>query len=101
MRIFPGAEPIPRDLGAMGEVAIYVNLFAVRDDPGLASFVGYQGNKNRRKLAETFKRPVNWGQYCDEIAPTNCEEPDPVAQRRPEGQYEKSSYFVEDLYMGK
>ena len=59
-----------------------------------------RGEENRRKVAETFKRPTRWGQYCREVSPTNCTEPDLLAQRAPLNDEEENSFFVEGLFFG-
>jgi len=95
----PGAEP-PVELGAMGENSIMIPLFAAEMEPSLVSFVGLKGQKNRRKIAELFKRPTRWGQYCEEFSPAQCSEPDLLAQRAPSDDEEANSFFVEGVYNG-
>lgn len=94
-----GVEPF-QDLGVMGENSIFVPLFAVEKDPTLTSYVGLKGQENRRKVAETFKRPTRWGQYCREVSVTKCTEPDPLAQRAPVTDEEENSFFVAGMYNG-
>ena len=92
-------EP-PRELGAITENAFFLPLFAAKNDPTLVSFAGLSGEDNRRKLAETFKTPTTWKQYCEEISETNCAEADVVAARAPQDEIEEESYFVDGLYIG-
>jgi hypothetical protein len=94
-----GMEPF-RDLGVLGEIATFIPLFAAKQDPTLVSFVGLSGEVNRRKVAETFKRPTRWGQYCREVSLTNCSGPDIIAQRAPLTEDEASSFFQPGTYNG-
>ncbi|CAB9516288.1 hypothetical protein SEMRO_772_G200350.1 [Seminavis robusta] len=94
-----GAEPF-RELGVMGESSMFIPLFAAEQDPSLVSYVGLRGQENRHKIAETFKRPTRWGQYCREVSPTSCAESDPIAQRAPETVEEENGFFVEGFYNG-
>ncbi|CAB9506860.1 expressed unknown protein [Seminavis robusta] len=57
------------------------------------------GPENRQKLANTFKRPTKWKDYCLLVSPDHCNTPDSVAQRPPTVE-EESSYFVEGSYTG-
>ena len=74
--------------------------FTVEEDPTILNLLGIQGDENRRKLAETFKRPTTWQQYCDEISPTNCTVPDAVAERPPSDDIENERMHVPGLYVG-
>ena len=61
-----GAIEPPIDLGALGADSWYVPKFTLENEPSLASYLGLQGEENRKKLAELFKRPTTWkqvGQY--------------------------------------
>ena len=78
---------------------LYVPAHSVRRDPTLASFVGLGGTENRVKLAEIFKRPTNWSDYC-ELDVLNCSRNDTVASQKPETEKERSSYFLEDIFNG-
>lgn len=94
-----GMEPF-RELGVSVDNALFIPRFAAQEDPSLVSFMGLQGKENRRKLAETFKTPTYWKQFCEEVSPTNCTVPDPIAQRYPITDEEAYSYFEEGLYNG-
>jgi hypothetical protein len=94
-----GMEP-SRDLGLLGENAMFIPLFAVEQDPTLVSYVGLRGEVNRRKVAETFKRPTRWGQYCKEVSLTNCSDPDLIAQRAPLTEDEEASFFQQGTFNG-
>ena len=91
---------VVRALGLKSIEGWYLPKFALAADPSLSSHVGLQGDANRRKLAETFKRPTTWHQYCQEVSSTNCATPDEVAQRPPTTGDEETKYFVSGLYTG-
>ena len=104
----PGAEPA-RALGALGYQSFYATKMTITRDPSLVSYLGLQGSEgkatpaSRRKLAETFKRPVTFAQYCQEISSTNCTTPDDTAARPPNAnttEEEGSAYFVPNVYTG-
>ena len=61
-----GAIESPADLGALGAEYWYVPKFTAERDPSITSYIGLQGQENRRKLAELFKRPTTWKQvrFC-------------------------------------
>lgn len=69
-------------------------------DPTLGTYIGLQGEHNRKNLAERFKRPTTWKQYCEEVSVTNCSVEDGVASRPPRTEGEESSMFAEGLYTG-
>ena len=77
---------------------MYITQFTVKNDPSLISYFGLRGPSNRKKLAETFKTPTNWGDYCSEVS--NCTRGDDVATREPSGEDEAKSYFFEESYTG-
>lgn len=92
-------EPI-EGLGAIGQQAIFVTKFTAEADPTILNLHGIQGEGNRRKLAETFKRPTTWRDYCEQESPTNCTVPDDVAQRPPLDELEEERMHVKGLYTG-
>ena len=94
-----GIEP-PLDLGALGEQFWFIPRFTAMRDPTLVSYVGLEGEANRRKLADRFKRPTTWKQYCDEVSVSNCTTNDGVAARPPRNEVEGESMFVDGLYAG-
>ena len=61
-------------LGVLGHQTWFIPRFTAENDPTLTSWYGMSGtaNGNRKKLAERFKRPTTWSQYCEEISPNNC-----------------------------
>ena len=94
-----GVDP-PLDLGALGEQFWFVPRFTAERDPTLVSYIGLAGGKNRKKLAERFKRPTTWKQYCDEVSLSSCNAADDVATRAPANAIEDESMFVDGLYSG-
>lgn len=88
------------NLGALGLLGLYVPKFTAERDPTLVSYFGLQGEENRQKLAERFKRPTTWGYYCDNISNTSCLANDGTASRQPIGVEERGKYFSEGLYAG-
>jgi len=90
-----------RELGAMVEFAWFIPKFAIDKDPTLVSYAGLGGEQNRRKVAETFKTPTRWGQYCEKFSETNCAEPDEFATRPPADEAEAALFFLsEDTFKG-
>ena len=87
-------------MGTIGEEFWFVPKFTAERDPTLTSYLGLEGEENRRKLAETFKRPTRWGEYCQEVSETNCTEPDNFATRAPIDSMEADSFFVSPDYFG-
>jgi len=92
-------EPLD-GVGMLGQETWFVPQFTAENDPSLLSYMGLQGEKNRRKLAKTFLRPTKWKDYCDTISPTHCQTADTVAERAPENESEYSRMFVNGLYTG-
>lgn len=74
--------------------------FTGERDPTLFHFIGLQGEKNRRKLAEAFLRPTTWKDYCNLISPTKCQLPNITALRPPDDENEGERYFSDGLYTG-
>ncbi|CAB9514931.1 Receptor-type guanylate cyclase gcy [Seminavis robusta] len=95
----PGAEP-PMELGALGYQSFWVVKFTAQNDSSLVSYLGLQGEENRRKLAETFKRPTTWKQYCQEETTDNCAKPDDTATGPPTNEEEENFFFVPGQYNG-
>ena len=85
-------------VGYLGRMGFYVPKFTVEQDPSLISYFGLRGD--RRKMAETFKTPITWKQYCQDYS--DCDASDEVAKRPPirNSTDEESSYYIEGLYTG-
>ncbi len=82
----------------VGNLGLYTTQFTVKNNSSLISHFGLRGAANTQKLAETFKTPITWGDYCSLVS--NCTLGDDVARRKPLTELEKISYFVEDYYTG-
>jgi len=85
--------------GGIGELHWFIPKLLAEKDPTLMSYFGMQGEKNRRKLAETFKRPTTWKDYCNIVSLDNCTTNDGIASRYPNNE-EESLYFLDGLYKG-
>ena len=92
-------EPVD-GCGQVGKIGWYVPSFTAKRDVSLVHYYGLQGEENRAKMAETFKRPTTWIEYCDEVSPDNCTTPDSVAQGYPSDLSETIKYFHDGSYTG-
>lgn len=93
-------EP-PVTVGQLAQEGWFIPRHTALKNPDLLSYLGYQGEENRRKMAETFLRPTTWYDYCTQVSPNNCLRPDGVAKRPPlQTLYEHDKMFAEDLYTG-
>ena len=87
--------------GQVGKGSWYVPSFTADRDDTLVSFYGLSGEENRHKLADAFRRPTSWLEYCEDVSDSNCTEPDGIASRYPSDESEQSSYFAgPDSYIG-
>jgi len=84
--------------GMFAMIGYYIPRFTAERDPTLVHYVGLRGEKNRRKLASSFKTPISWIQYCA-LSEDNCTPDDAIAKRFPVDD-ESDRYFVKDLYTG-
>eukprot|EP00526_Cylindrotheca_closterium_P002195 CAMPEP_0113638054 /NCGR_PEP_ID=MMETSP0017_2-20120614/19929_1 /TAXON_ID=2856 /ORGANISM="Cylindrotheca closterium" /LENGTH=930 /DNA_ID=CAMNT_0000549131 /DNA_START=177 /DNA_END=2972 /DNA_ORIENTATION=+ /assembly_acc=CAM_ASM_000147 len=78
--------------GQVGKISWYVPKKTAQDHPFTITYVGMP--EKRQELADIFKRPTNWQDYCHEVSLNNCTQPDEVASRYPITDFEKSSYFA-------
>lgn len=78
-------EP-PQSNGILGYQGWHIPKFSLEKDPSLVSYFGLMGEENREKLANTFGRPLTWGDYCNLVSSTNCSVADSVAKRPPVGE---------------
>ena len=90
----------PGGLGALGEQMWFMRRKTAREHPAFLSYLGLQGEENRKKVAEVFKRPTTWEEYCKFVSENNCETPDKFAQRPPGTEDENGMYFVQGSYTG-
>jgi hypothetical protein len=88
------------DVHVSSEVNFLKNNTGWEQDPSLFSYLGLQGEENRRKLAELFLRPTTWKDYCEQVSPTRCLVPDQVAAQGPQDEWENDRMFVQGLYTG-
>ena len=86
-------EP-PKGVGVLYQEGWFVPKFTAQRKPHLLSYIGLQNN--REELADTFKRPTTWSEYCTKVSTTNCTVPDNVASRPPSSDVEGQRYFYSD-----
>ena len=72
-------------------------MFTAKQYPQLSTFYGLSGDRNREKVASTFKTPISYTQYCN-IA--NCTVGNDVANRPPKDDSEGSNYFIDGSFKG-
>lgn len=93
-------------LDVVGRLGIFVPTFTAQRDLSLTSVLGLSdlgsnGTANRHKVAEAFKLPTTWSDYCALVSADNCTTPDETAQRAPQTQEEATKYWVADsVYRG-
>lgn len=87
-------------MGALGHLSWFIPKFTGEKDLTLFTYMGLQGEENRRKLAEMFLRPTSWKDYCLFVSSDGCATPDNVTARAPADASEESRMFVEGLYTG-
>ena len=89
-------EP-PEGNGMVGKFSFMIPKILAQQDPSLTS---YHGLKNRTKMAELFKRPMTYLQYCTSVSSSNCTSiRDTTATKYPTID-EGSSYFLPPYYYG-
>jgi 7 transmembrane sweet-taste receptor of 3 GCPR/C2 domain len=93
--------------GQIAKQSLYIPALTAQTYPELTSLYGLRGEPNRRKLAEIFKRPTTWGDYCQNISTNKCSAfdntttwDDVPAVRPPETEKEAAMYHSEGLYTG-
>ncbi|CAB9531373.1 unknown protein [Seminavis robusta] len=77
-QIYEGILEPPQSLGMLAQESWFVPKFTAQRDPTLLSYLGLQGDDNRQKLADSFKRPTTWHDYCEEVSRDNCTWRSPV-----------------------
>jgi hypothetical protein len=100
--LYAGVLEPPQALGVLGQEAWFIPKFLAQENPALLSYLGLQGPDQRQLLADTFKRPTTWGDYCTLLSAHNCTIPDGVAVRAPINDWERNRMFDEEnmLYTG-
>ena len=66
----------------------------------MLSYYGIGGESNRKKVAELFKRPTTWGDFCTLISLNNCSTASDTAVRAPIDDDEAGKYYVDGLFRG-
>lgn len=92
-------EP-PEGNGEVGKGSWYIPQFAAQADSSLVSVYGLQGESNRQKLANAFRRPTTWLEYCEEVSSTKCDGDDPVAAFYPSTKEQEQHYFHPQFFPG-
>jgi hypothetical protein len=92
-------EPV-NGCGQVGKLGWFVPGSTARRDASLVSYYGLQGEANRAKLAQAFKRPSTWYEYCKEVSMDNCTTPDEVAEHYPETEAKAAKYFEGGQFTG-
>jgi hypothetical protein len=90
---------LPNGNGLTGQLGYYIPRFTAENYPELISHFGLRNNP--QKLAEIFKTPITWGEYCDTFT-SNCSNKDDneIATRLPSSDRERKKYFLEGSYTG-
>lgn len=89
------AEP-EEDSGMIGILGVFIPLFTAQKDWSLTSHYGLQ---NEQKMAQIFKKPTNWFEYCNLVSSDNCTTPDDFARYYP-NKSQELLYYEEDQYRG-
>ena len=92
-------EPVD-GCGQVGKLGWFVPGATARRDDSLVSYYGLQGEENRAKLAQAFKRPSTWYEYCEEVSIDNCTTSDDVAEHYPKTVAMAAKYFEGGLFTG-
>ena len=82
--------------GFLGFETWFMTKFTADEYPQFVSYHGLQKKEYQQLLAETFKRPTTWKDYCEQISKDNCTTPDDVAQRSPLDEEEATKMFAPD-----
>jgi hypothetical protein len=91
----------PEGNGEVGKGSWYIPQFVARNDSRLVSVYGLQGEEFRHKLADTFRRPITWLEYCEQVSPTKChEDDDPVAAFYPSTPEQEQNHHHPQFFHG-
>ncbi|KAL3931689.1 MAG: hypothetical protein SGBAC_011192, partial [Bacillariaceae sp.] len=82
--------------GQVGKLSWWVPKYTAARHPFTVTHLGL--SQNHHRVAEVFKRPTTWVDYCDAVSLNNCTVPDGVADRYP-GEDDAGMYFA-DGYIG-
>jgi hypothetical protein len=86
--------------GEVGKGSWYIPQFVAQNDSSLVSVYGLSGEEHRHKLADTFRRPTTWLEYCQEVSLTNCDGDDPVAAFFPSTPEQEQHYHHPQFFPG-
>lgn len=92
-------EPVD-GCGQVGKLGWFIPGSTARRDDSLVSYFGLAGEESRAKLAQAFKRPTTWYEYCEEVSTNNCTTADDVAEHYPESESQAFKYFQEGEFTG-
>ena len=90
----------PSGIGGLGESLWFMRRKTATEYPSFLSYLGLRGEENRPKLAEVFKRPTTWMDYCTYVSKDSCTTPDKYSSRKPSSDAEGSMYYVDGDYTG-
>ena len=65
-------------LGLIGKKGFFVPKDVVSKNPRLSNSDFYENYKNREFIANTFKRPVSWQEYCDSYFGKVADDPERI-----------------------
>lgn len=91
-------EPVDGN-GVLGRTGLHVPTRTLGEYPSFGVWQGLAGEDKRELLAEAFKRPTTWRDYCDFISNSTCVEADDYATRYPNSE-EEVLYFDEENFRG-
>ncbi|CAJ1968195.1 unnamed protein product [Cylindrotheca closterium] len=77
--------------GQVGKVGWWIPNFTAARHPFAITHMGL--SQDRHRLAEVFKRPTTWADYCHEVSLNNCTTPDEFAAFYP-AEEDMSKYFA-------
>ncbi|CAJ1968191.1 unnamed protein product [Cylindrotheca closterium] len=83
--------------GQIGKDSLFLPKFTAQQYPFAVTYHGL--SQNRQLLAEIFKRPTTWADYCHEVSLNNCTVPDGIADRYP-NEADMGKYFSREGYIG-
>mmetsp|Transcript_42195 Transcript_42195/g.101915 ORF Transcript_42195/g.101915 Transcript_42195/m.101915 type:complete len:969 (-) Transcript_42195:2251-5157(-) len=83
--------------GQIGKDSLFLPKFTAQEYPFAVTYHGL--SQNRTRLAEIFKRPTTWADYCNEVSTNNCTMPDGVADKYPD-EADMEKYFAANGYIG-
>jgi hypothetical protein len=92
-----GYGEVSGSIGGYGTISWYTFERVIALDPTLKS---YHGFSNRIKIANLYKRPVSWYDYCITHAYGTCDSSDSFVTSKPSSKEEGSIYYKAGGYKG-